>query len=104
MLAVIRPHRELLCFFAQAAGYEGCVLGVDFDRYDPSDATAPVLVMERAEARVLTQVHGRRFEQAYRVSGPGKPLVVTFTSPRVNGWFRMDWELDAGRVFVEQRD
>ncbi len=49
LLALIEPHGELLCYFAQAAGYERCVLGVDFDSYDPSSRSVPVLVIESRE-------------------------------------------------------
>lgn len=97
---MILPHQELLCFFAQSAGYERCVLGLDFDQYDPIDGSLSVFVMEGSEAKVLLQVHGRRFKQAYRVSGPGNTLVVTFTSPSVSGWFKMGWQLEAERVFA----
>jgi hypothetical protein len=96
MVDVIMPHQELLCFFAQVAGYERCVLGLDFD--DPIDGMVPVFVMESREAKPLLRVHGRRFKQAYQLSGPGNTLVVTFTSPRVSGWFKMDWELHGEHV------
>jgi hypothetical protein len=96
MIDVILPHQELLCFFAQSAGYARCVLGLDFD--DPTDGMVPVFVMESREAKPLLKVHGRRFKQAYRISGPGNTLVVTFTSPSVSGWFKMDWQLDGEQV------
>jgi hypothetical protein len=100
MVDVIMPHQELLCFFAQSAGYERCVMGLDFD--DPTDGMVPVFVMESREAKPLLKVHGRRFKQAYQTSGPGNTLVVTFTSPRVSGWFKMNWKLDAERVFAHR--
>ena len=100
MMAAIESHRELLCFFAQVAGYAHCVLGLDFDGYDPRDTTVPVMVMSGEEARPLLKVHGRRFQRAFQASGPGKGLLVTFTSPAVTGWFEMEWELDAARVFI----
>ncbi len=100
MINVIMPHRELLCFFAQAAGYRHCVLGLDFDQYDPTDWSVPVFVMEAGEAKELLQVHGRRFKRAYDRSRPGKSLVVTFTSVSVSGWFQMGWELNPEHVFV----
>jgi hypothetical protein len=100
MVELITPHRGLLCFFAQASGYRHCVLGLDFDRYDPTAHSAPVMVMDGAEAKVLLNVHGRRFKQAYQSSCPGKSLVVTFTSPSVTGWFQMAWELSEARVFA----
>lgn len=98
MVALIRPHSQLLCFFAQASGYAHCVLGLDFDRYDPHSRSVPVIVMEGQEARPLLSVHGRRFKRAYQASRPGRSLVVTFSSPGAAGWFQMAWELDAGRV------
>jgi hypothetical protein len=100
MIDVIMPHRELLCFFAQVSEYRHCVLGLDFDQYDPADGSVPVFVMEGREARELLQVHGRRFKRAYERSRPGRSLVVTFTSPGVSAWFQMGWKLDPERVFV----
>jgi len=100
MIDMIKAHQELLCFFAQASGYQQCVLGLDFDQYDSSDTTVPVFVMEAQEAKVLLKVHGRRFKKAYQLSGPGNSPVVTFTSRRVSGWFTMDWKLEAERVFA----
>ena len=101
LIEVILPHRELLCFFAQTSGYRRCVLGLDFDEYDPSDGSVPVLVMERDEARVMLEVHGRRFKRAYERSRCGKSLLVTFTTPRGRGWFQMGWKLDAERVMSQ---
>jgi hypothetical protein len=100
MIELITPHRELLCFFAQASGYGHCVLGLDFDRYDPHSRFVPVIVMDGAEAKVHLNVHGRRFKQAYQSSRPGKSLVVTFTAPSASGWFQMAWELSEARVFA----
>ena len=99
MIEVIEPHGELLSFFAQASGYEQCVLGLDFDEYEPSDGTIPVIVMSGEEGKVLLKVHGRRFKRAYRASGPGNDLVVTFTGGSVTGWFKMRWQ-DTQRVIV----
>jgi len=56
--------------------------------------------MDEAAAQVLITVKGRKFEQAYRRSGPGRGIVVTFTSRRGQGWFRMEWALTEGRVFT----
>ncbi|MEA3339407.1 MAG: hypothetical protein U9R15_05520 [Chloroflexota bacterium] len=102
MRGLIRPHQELLCFFAQASGYRRCVLGLNFDEYDPTDGSVPVLVMERAEAKVMLEVHGRRFKRAYERSRCGKSLVVTFTFPSSAGWFQMGWKLDSERVMSER--
>jgi hypothetical protein len=100
MVELLKPHRELLCFFAQAAGYAHCVLGLDFDGYDARDTTVPVIVMSGAEARPLLKVHGRRFQRAFEASGPGKGLLVTFTSAAATGWFELEWKLEAARVFT----
>jgi len=104
IVELIRPHQELLCFFAQASGYRQCILGVDLGEYDPADQTAPVLVMSGEEARPLLQVHGRRFRQAYRASGPGKPLVVTFSDGKLSGWLVLEWKLDPERVMGTEPD
>jgi len=101
MRGLIRPHQELLCFFAQASGYQRCVLGLNFDEYDPADGSVPVLVMERAGAKVMLEVHGRRFKRAYERSQCGKSLVVTFTAPSSTGWFQMGWKLDSERVMSQ---
>ena len=98
MRDLIMLHRELLCFFAQASGYRRCVLGLDFDRYDPGNGSVPVLVMEQNEARVMLEVHGRRFKRAYERSRCGQSLLVTFTTPRGRGWFQMGWSLSPERV------
>jgi len=98
IIDLIDPHRELLCFFAQSSGYRRCVLGLDFERYDPTDGSVPVLVIERDEARVMLEVHGRRFKRAYERSRCGQSLVVTFTTPTSAGWFQMGWRLDSERV------
>jgi hypothetical protein len=95
---MIEPHQELLCFFAQASGYRQCILGLDLEGYDSADMTMPVLVMSGEEAKPLLKVHGRRFKRAYRASGPGNTLVVTFSNGRDSGWFKIDWKLDPERV------
>ena len=100
MIGLIEPHRELLCFFAQASGYRRCVLGLDFDNYDSDDGLVPVVVMSGEQAKVLIRVHGRKFRRAYRDSRPGRGLVVTFTWPDGSGWFRTKWRLDEERVFT----
>ena len=101
MRELISPHQELLCFFAQASGYRRCVLGLNFDERDPTDGSVPVLVMERAEAKVMLEVHGRRFKRAYERSRCGQSLVVTFTTPTSAGWFQIGWKLDSERVMSQ---
>jgi len=101
IIQMVEPHRELLCFFAQASGYRQCILGLDLEGYDSADMTMPVLVMSGEEAKSLLKVHGRRFKRAYRASRPGNTLVVTFSSGRESGWFKIDWKLDSERVMSQ---
>ena len=101
MIEIVEPQQELLCFFAQASGYQQCILGLDLEEYDAVDMTAPVLVMSGEEGKILLKVHGRRFKQAYRVSGPGNTLVVTYSDGRNSGWFKIDWKLDPERVMSQ---
>ena len=98
MIELVKPHRQLLCFFAQTAGHRRGVLGLDFDRYDRQEESVPVYVMGEAEAKVLSKAEGRKFKKAYQSSGLGKAIMVTFTSPSGRGWFKLRWELDEGRV------
>jgi hypothetical protein len=98
---MMEPHQELLCFFAQQAGYQQSILGLDLEEYDAVDMTIPVLVMSGEEAKPLLKVHGRRFKQAYRTSGPGNPLLVTYSNGRDSGWFKIDWKLDHERVMSQ---
>lgn len=100
IIDAIMPHQELLCFFAQASGYSQCVLGLDFDGYDTSDGTVPVIVMSGEEARPLLGVHGRRFRRAYHASRPRNSLVVTFVCSDGRGWFEMGWRLNPAHTFA----
>ncbi|MCP4601049.1 MAG: hypothetical protein GY847_11075 [Proteobacteria bacterium] len=96
-----KPHHELLCFFAQSSGYQQCILGLDLAEYDRTDMTMPILVMSGEEAKPLLKVHGRRFKRAYRVSGPGNTLVVTYSDGQNSGWFKIDWKMDPERVMSQ---
>lgn len=100
---MIKPQQELLCFFAQASGYQQCILGLDLEGYNPADMTVPVLVMSGEEAKPLLKVHGRRFKRAYRISGPLNTLVVTFNDGRNSGWFKIGWRLDPERVMSQSK-
>jgi hypothetical protein len=98
IIDLITPHREVLCFFAQAAGEPRCVLGVDFDRYDAESRRVPVYVLNQEMIRLLMAAEGREFKRAYRDSRCGRDILVTFTAPGGRGWFVMKWQLSPERV------
>jgi len=98
MIELIKGQRQLLCFFAQMSGYRRCVLGLEFEKYEPAGKMVPVYVMGEAEAQVVERVEGKKFKRAYRSSGVGQAIMVTFTSPSGRGWFKLRWELDEERV------
>jgi len=98
MKEMITAQRQLLCFFAQEAGYRRCVLGMEFERYDVASGMVPVYVMGETEAKVVERVEGKKFKRAYRSSQVGQAIMVTFTSPSGRGWFKLRWELDEKQV------
>ena len=100
LIELIEPHRELLCFFAQATGYRECVLGLDFDAYDARASSVPVFVMNEQQAQVVAQAEGRRFKRALNSIRAGRNVIVTFTSPGATGWFKMRWQLGETRTFA----
>ena len=98
MIDLIKEQRQLLCFFAQSAGYGPGVLGLDFDNYDALTGMVPVYVMDREQARVVIKAEGKKFKKAYDRSGLGQGVMVTFTSPSGRGWFKLGWELAEGQI------
>jgi hypothetical protein len=100
MIDLIEPHRELLCFFAQATGYRECVLGLDFDTYDPRDSIVPVFVMNKHKAQIVAQAEGRQFKRALNSIRVGRNVIVTFTGPSGSGWFKMRWQLGETHTFA----
>jgi hypothetical protein len=91
LIDLIRPHAELLCFFAESARVKRCVLGVDFDGYDPASRMVPVYVMTETEAQRMVRFEGAEFRWAYRRSGYGRSIIVTFTGEWWRGWFELAW-------------
>jgi hypothetical protein len=89
---LIEPHAELLCFFVECARVKRCVVGIDFDGYDPVTQMAPVYVMTEAEAKPMMRFEGAEFRRAYRQSGYGRSVVVTFTGQWWRGWFELKWQ------------
>ena len=101
LIELIRPHAAALCFFALQGGEQRCVLGVDFEKYDRQQGMAPVhIVPGWAVKQVLIPAEGRKFRQAYRRSGVGKSIVVTYTESRNAGWFKIDWELEEKNILT----
>jgi len=104
LVELIQPHVPLLCFFATTSGERRCVLGLQFDDYDPASQSIAVLIIPPAVVRqILMPLHGKRFKQAYRTSRVGHSMIVTFSAPQGAGWFPADWQLDAARVRSAQR-
>lgn len=92
IIDLIKPHAELLCFFVECARVKHGVVGLDFDGYDPVTRMAPVYVMTEAEAKPLAQFEGPEFRRAYRQSGYGRSIIVTFTGQWWRGWFALKWQ------------
>jgi len=91
MVALIKPHRDLLCFFAQMSGEY--VLGLDFYEYDVMVGSVPVYMIDRGQVQVLLAEEGSKFKRAYRSSGLGKAILVTYTSEDGRGWVKLYWAL-----------
>jgi len=97
MVGLIKPHRDLLCFFAQMSGEY--VLGLDFYEYDEMAGTVPVYMIGREQVGVLLAEEGSKFKRAYRSSGLGKAILVTYASERGRGWVKLYWALGEVRRF-----
>jgi len=97
MVALIKPHRDLLCFFAQMSGEY--VLGLDFYEYDALAGAVPVYMIDRYQVSVLLAEEGSKFKRAYRSSGLGKAILVTYTSEDGRGWVKLYWALSEMREY-----
>jgi hypothetical protein len=97
MVELIKPHRNLLCFFAQMGGEY--VLGLDFYEYDVMAGSVPVYMIDREQVKVLLVEEGGKFKRAYRSSGLGKAILVTFTSEDGRGWVKLYWALGEVRQY-----
>ena len=96
--ALLAEQTALLCWFAAQSDDEPCALGVDFDAYDAAAGVAPVQVIPADYMPILLAVEERAFRQAWRRSGRGKGLLVTYTwPPDGKGWRLLPW-LQAGLV------
>lgn len=103
MRALIKPHAHLLCFFADMGGERRCVLGLDFDNYDPARQMIPVHLIPSAVVKeMLIPVHGKRFQRAYRSSRRGRSIIITFQSRQAAGWFKMGWQWDESKVITSE--
>ena len=97
MVELIKPHRDLLCFFAQMSGEY--VLGLDFISYDALEGSVPVYMINREQVKVLLAEEGGKFKRAYRSSGLGKGILVTYTSESGRGWVKLYWALGEIRQY-----
>jgi hypothetical protein len=97
MVEMIKPHRNLLCFFAQMSGEY--VLGLDFYEYDAMAGSVPVYMIDREQVKVLPAEEGSKFKRAYRGSGLGKAILVTYTGERGRGWVKLYWALGEVRQY-----
>ncbi len=103
IIALIKPHAHLLCFFAKMSGERRCTLGLDFDNYDPARQMIPVLVIPSGVVKdMLIPVHGKRFKRAYQSGRIGRSIIITFQSRQAAGWFKMGWQLDESMVFTSE--
>jgi hypothetical protein len=96
MVALIKVHRNLLCFFAQMSG--AYVLGLDFTAYDAVEGSVSVYMINREQVRILLAEEGPKFKRAYRSSGLGKAILVTFTSEAGRGWVKLYWALSEDQI------
>jgi len=90
---LLQEQAALLCWFAQQSGYDRCALGVDFEDYDAAAGLAPVQVIPAEYMPGLLAVEDRVFRRAYRQSGRGRGLLVTYVWPDGKGWRRLPWSL-----------
>jgi len=83
-------------FCADGWGY---VLGLDFYEYDEMAGSVPVYMIDREQVKVLLVEEGGKFKRAYRSSGLGKAILVTFTSECGRGWVKLYWALGEVRQY-----
>lgn len=89
LVALIKPHRNLLCFFAQMSGEY--VLGLDFTAYDSLEGAVPVYMINQEQVRVLLAAEGAKFKRAYRSSGLGKAILVTRSASSGQAVYEWGW-------------
>ena len=91
LAVLLKEQGALLCWFAAQSGYEPCALGVDFEGYDAAAGLAPVQTIPPAYMPPLLEVENRAFRRAYRRSGVGRGVLVTYVWPDGQGWLRLPW-------------
>lgn len=91
--ALLAEQTALLCWLAAQSGYDPCALGVDFEAYDVATGMAPVQVIPPAYMPTLLAVEDHAFRQAWRRSGRGQGLLVTYVWPARKGWRLLPWAL-----------
>jgi hypothetical protein len=91
LAVLLQEQAALLCWFAAESGADRCALGVDFEEYDAVAGLAPVQVIPAEYMPALLAVEDRAFRQAYRRSGRGQGLLVTYVWPDGKGWRLLPW-------------
>lgn len=51
-------------------------------------------------AQVVAQAEGRKFKRALNSIRAGRNVIVTYTGPSGNGWFKMRWQVGETRIFA----
>ncbi len=91
LAVLLKEQAALLCWFAQQSGYDPCALGVDFEAYDAARGLAPVQVIPPPVLAPLLEVEDSAFRRAYRRSGVGRGVLVTYLWPERKGWLFLPW-------------
>ncbi len=91
LAVLLREQAALLCWFAEQSGYDPCALGVDFEAYDATAGLVPVQVIPADYVAPLLEVESSAFRRAWRRSGVGRGVLVTYLWPGRKGWLLVPW-------------
>jgi len=103
LVKVIKPQAHLLCFFATMGQGSRCVLGLDFDNYNPARQMIPVhIIPTKVVKEMFIPTHGKQFKRTYQSSRLKRSIIITYQSPHGAGWFKLKWQLDETMVFTSE--
>jgi hypothetical protein len=103
LVNVIKSQAQVLCFFATMGRGVRCVLGLDFDNYNPAQQMIPVhIIPTKVVKEMFIPTHGKRFKHAYQSSRLKRSIIITYQSPYGAGWFKLKWQLDETMVFTSE--